>query len=345
MRKYDTVVMIGRFNPFTVAHAAILRKAVDLGKEVIIIIGSADQPRSYKNPFTAKERRMMIDGVLDQWDSEDSYKTRVHIEFLRDYTYNDTKWATKIQGIVSKYRCLSGSTAIIGHKKDESSFYLDMFPQWEFVETGLIEPLHASNVRDLYFRSDANLKFIRSVVPSNVFTMLEGWVNKPEWQSVVDERVFAESYKKAYASLPYPPIFLTSDAMVVCSGHVLMIKRRALPGKGLWALPGGYVNANTDKSVRSAMIRELREETGLKIPDAVLIGSIKRHKLFDAIGRDERGRIVTSCYRIDLKDGDLPKVKGSDDAEKAVWIPIADIKPDQCYADHFMIIDTLLDAL
>jgi bifunctional NMN adenylyltransferase/nudix hydrolase len=114
-----------------------------------------------------------------------------------------------------------------------------------------------------------------------------------------------------------------------------MIKRRAEPGRGLWALPGGYVNASTDKTVLDAAIRELREETGIKVPEPVLRGSITGNRVFDAVDRSPRGRIITHCYKIELPDGALPKVKGSDDAEKARWVPIAEVRSDECFEDHY----------
>jgi bifunctional NMN adenylyltransferase/nudix hydrolase len=123
-----------------------------------------------------------------------------------------------------------------------------------------------------------------------------------------------------------------------------MIKRRAEPGKGLWALPGGYVNANTDKSVLDAAIRELREETGIKVPEPVLRGSIKDNRVFDAIDRSPRGRIITHCFKIELPDGPLPRVKGQDDAEKAKWVPIAEVRSEECFEDHYEILQHFLGA-
>ena len=104
------------------------------------------------------------------------------------------------------------------------------------------------------------------------------------------------------------------------------------------------MNANTDRTVEDAALRELKEETLIKVPLPVLRGSIVRSKVFDAIDRSPRGRIITHAFYILLPDGDLPKVKGSDDAEKARWIPIAEIKPEECFEDHFEIISHFIGA-
>ena len=337
-KPYGTIMLIGRFQPLHNAHLEIIKRCAKLTDQLVIIAGSAKQPRTYKNPFTFSERRGMILAATA------GLSMQVYVEPNIDTIYNDQAWAVRVQGIHSKYRILGTKDAVIGHKKDDSSFYLDMFPQWEYINVEQIEPLSAVDIRDLYFRNDANMRFIQGVVPETTFNFLEVFKETPEYGQIIREREFVANYKKQYASLPYPPIFSTADAVVIQSGHVLMIRRRAEPGKGLWALPGGYVNANTDKSVEDAAIRELREETMIKVPAPVLRGSIKRSKVFDAIGRSPRGRIITHAFHIELPDGELPKVKGSDDAEKARWVPIAEVKSEETFEDHYEIIQHFLGA-
>ena len=337
-KKYHTLVLIGRFQPFHSAHLEIVKRATALCEQLIIITGSAKQPRTYKNPFTSTERRGMIKSATG------GLSMQIYVEENVDTIYNDQAWAVRIQGIVSKYAVLGTKTGIIGHKKDDSSFYLDMFPQWGYENVELIEFLSAVDIRDLYFKRDVNMKFIKGVVPETVFEFLDEFRTRPEYEQIIREREFVATYKKQYASLPYPPIFSTADAVVIQSGHVLMIRRRAEPGKGLWALPGGYVNAATDKSVEDAAIRELREETQIKVPAPVLRGSIVRSKVFDAVDRSPRGRIITHAFHIQLPDGELPKVKGSDDAEKARWVPIAEVRSEECFEDHFEIISHFVGA-
>ena len=337
-KPYGTLVLIGRFQPLHNAHLEIIKRCTALTDQLVIITGSAAQPRTYKNPFTSDERAQMIKFATS------GLSMRIHVEENIDTMYNDQAWAVRVQGIVSKYRILGTKTAIIGHKKDDSSFYLDMFPQWGYENVEEIAPLSAVNIRDLYFKRNVNMEFIRGVVPHTTFDFLASFTTRPEYEQIIREREFVENNKKQYASLPYPPIFSTADAVVIQSGHVLMIKRRAEPGKGLWALPGGYVNANTDKSVEDAAIRELREETMIKVPAPVLRGSIVRSRVFDAIDRSPRGRIITHAFHIQLPDGELPKVKGSDDAEKARWVPIAEVRSEECFEDHYEILQHFLGA-
>ena len=337
-KKYDTLVLIGRFQPLHNAHLEIIKRSTALCDKLIIITGSAAQPRTYKNPFTSAERAKMIKAATG------GLSLQVVIESNIDTIYNDQAWAVRVQAIVRNNTNPLDKIAVIGHKKDDSSFYLDMFPQWEYENVDEIAPLSAVNIRDLYFKRNANMEFIRGVVPETTFVYLDAFKDSAEYEQIIREREFLIEHNKQYASLKYPPIFSTADAVVICSGHVLMIKRRAEPGKGLWALPGGYVNANTDKSVEDAAIRELREETMIKVPAPVLRGSIVRSRVFDAIDRSPRGRIITHAFHIQLPDGELPKVKGSDDAEKARWVPIAEVKSEECFEDHYEIIQHFLGA-
>ena len=340
-KQYDTIVYIGRFQPLHNAHLEIIRRAKSLADNVIIIIGSAYQPRTYKNPFTTEERISMIQNLAVRVGDP---KCTVHVEVNRDSVYNDQAWAVRVQSIVNRYAEPTDKVAIIGHDKDESTFYLKMFPQWIHEEVELLEPLNATDIRDLFFRKDAHEGFIRHVVPEDTFKFLCKFKETEAYQQVIREREFIDSYKKQYASFPYAPTFVTVDSVVICSGHVLMIRRRAEPGRGLWALPGGFLDAATDRSVQDAVIRELREETGIKVPGPVLVGSITDNKVFDAIGRSARGRTITHAYKIVLPDGELPKVKGQDDADKAQWVPIAEVASEECFEDHYEIIQHFVGA-
>ncbi|MGI9055863.1 MAG: NUDIX domain-containing protein [Pyrinomonadaceae bacterium] len=90
-------------------------------------------------------------------------------------------------------------------------------------------------------------------------------------------------------------------------------------------------------------MRELKEETNIKVPAQVLRGSIKDQKAFDYPERSQRGRTVTFAYYIELepslKDG-LPRVKGGDDAAKAFWLPLSALgeMEDEFFEDHISII-------
>lgn len=330
---YDAIVFIGRFQPLHNAHIEIIKKAAKMADKLIIVVGSANQPRTFKNPFTSEEREVLI------YDSLMNLDVELIVEANHDTIYNDDAWAVRVQNIINQHTTPDNKVAIIGHKKDETSFYLDMFPQWITVEAPLIEELSATQIRNIYFSKDFNPNFIRSVVPSTVLDYLVEFAKTEAYQQIIREVEFVEKYKSQYASFPYPPTFVTVDAVVVQSGHVLMIRRRAEPGKGLLALPGGFLDANSDKTLEDAMLRELREETGLKVPAPVIRGNIEDTKVFDAIQRSSRGRTITHAFYIKLPNGELPRIKAGSDASSAQWIPISKVNQGECFEDHYEIIN------
>lgn len=134
-----------------------------------------------------------------------------------------------------------------------------------------------------------------------------------------------------------------ADAVVLQNNHVLLVKRKHAPGKGLYALPGGHIQKET---ALDAAIRELKEETRLNVPTNLLRDRMVDRKVFDHPERSERGWVRTEAFRFDLTSGrKMEKVKGQDDAEKAIWMPINRIRPDILFEDHFDIIQTMVPGV
>jgi len=338
MHKVDYVVYIGRFQPFHEGHKVAVDQALKASrKKVIILVGSSEQPRNIKNPFTFEERKAMIQmGVM---------YSDVVIEPLHDYTYNDQRWVEQVQKIVERCIARDGwadkdpTIGIIGYNKDETSYYLDMFPQWVKMEHEVNEVIDATDIRALLY-TDKSLKFICGVVDELVLDFLRTFQQSEAFERLRDEYLFIQDYKIGWSGTPYPPTFLTVDAVVIQSGHVLLVERRAQPGKGQLALPGGFVNQY--ETCENAMLRELREETRLKVPEPVLRGNIKASRLFDDPWRSLRGRTVTQAFLIELKPGELPPVKGGDDAAKAQWVALSDVRQSEMFEDHYHILQWFL---
>lgn len=118
----------------------------------------------------------------------------------------------------------------------------------------------------------------------------------------------------------YPRPAVTADCVVMTKEavpQVLLIERGADPYKGCWAFPGGFMNM--DETTEQCAIRELEEETGMKVSDLHQIGA------YSKVDRDPRGRTITVAY---LAIVDAPfAVIGQDDAAKAQWFPIDALPP------------------
>ncbi len=330
-REYQFGIYIGRFQPFHLGHLQTLKLALERAEQVILILGSHRVAADIRNPWSSQERIEMIRDCLSPEDLN-----RVHFLPIRDWLYSDNLWLSAVQQKVFEITKRSASVVVLGHRKDASSYYLDLFPQWDYLETGSYQNLNSTEIRQAYFGS-RNQDY-RDRIPGPIAQRLEAFQTCDRYQALCEEYQFIQAYQAAWSKAPYPPIFVTTDAVVVQSGHVLVVRRKASPGMGLIALPGGFLNQ--DETLIDGMLRELKEETRLKVPLPVLRGSIADSHVFDNPGRSLRGRTITHAYFIQLKAGELPAVKGSDDAEKAWWISLADLyaHEDQIYEDHFQII-------
>ena len=114
----------------------------------------------------------------------------------------------------------------------------------------------------------------------------------------------------------YPRPAVTADCVVITKEEqpkVLLIQRGADPYKGYWAFPGGFMNM--DETTEQCAIRELEEETGLRVSNVHQIGA------YSKVDRDPRGRTITVAY---LAIIDEPvQVTGQDDAANAEWFPLS----------------------
>ncbi|KZX76137.1 ADP-ribose pyrophosphatase [Oleiphilus sp. HI0009] len=342
-KEFDFLVFIGRFQPFHNGHLQVVREGLEKARQLIILAGSAHQPRSTRNPWTIAEREAMIRGSVSQEESD-----RMHVAPLMDIVYNDESWVRNVQATVNGYVTAhhgvphkQPKVGLIGHSKDQSSYYLNLFPQWGAVEVENYQGISATPVRELVFGSKDSQGNLKQFLPVNVQEELKKFYATPEFSEVKSEQEFVAKYQQAWSAAPYPPTFVTVDAVVIQSGHVLMVERKARPGKGLLALPGGFVD-HGEKLV-DACLRELREETRLKVPAPVLKGSIKSQEVFDDPYRSARGRTITHAFYFELAPNkELPKVKGGDDAKHAKWMPLAELDPTQIFEDHYFIIQEMI---
>ncbi|MGF6770753.1 bifunctional NMN adenylyltransferase/nudix hydrolase [Paraburkholderia sp. GAS199] len=341
IRRFDATVFIGRFQPPHRGHLQVLRQALASASQVCILIGSTDKPRTIKDPFSFDERREMLASMLSEEE-----RARITIAAVQDSTYNDNDWLRWTQDAVAAQlgETAGRKIALIGHEKDASSYYLRMFPQWELIEADATEDISATEIREQLFAERSN-SFVQWAVPAPVFAWLEQFRKRPEFAQLKSEAEFIAGYKRKWAAAPYAVTFVTVDALVVHSGHILLVRRRSEPGRGLWALPGGFVNQ--DERLEAACVRELREETGLKIPEPVMRGSLKDRQVFDHPQRSLRGRTITHAFLFHFPVGELPRVKGSDDADKAQWIPLNVLATmrNVMFEDHFDIAHHFLSKL
>lgn len=344
---YDYTVFIGRFQPFHKGHYKVVKHALEITKKkVIIVIGSHNEPRSSRNPFTTDERIEIIKAAFDG-----DKKSFSKLEFVKqeNYTYNEDKWIAAIQGAVTHIAHSEWSpdpykVGLIGYEKDHSSYYLKMFPMWETVDFDPDSKVDSTYIRNQFFTDwDMGTTLPCWAVCDAHFDIIRGFFNQKDVETVKQEYLFVRGYKEQWQDSPYPVTFNTVDALVIQSGHILVVERDAQPGKGQLALPGGFLNQH--ETLEQGMLRELKEETRIGVPKPVLKGSIVNERTFDDPWRSQRGRTITTCYHIRLRDDHkLPKIKGGDDARKAFWMPLEEFMRSRnlFFEDHYDIVTAML---
>lgn len=345
---YDKLVFIGRMRPPTKAHLHVIRQALAQADHLIIVNGSCFAPRSVRNVWTHDEVKTMILNSLTEAE-----RSRVTIVPIPDYMYADHLWVRRVQEVVAENSLPTDRIGLIGHNKDSSSYYLAMFPKWGSVDVENYRGINATRVREFYFSYKNWRDDIADDVPEQVVDFLSDW-EKTEWfADMLEEYQFVKVYPDKWGKGP----FLTADSVVIQSAHVLLIQRGKRPFKGLWALPGGFMNP--DETLLQAALRELDEETCIDMPKGAIEGSLKAAMLFDDPNRDPRTRIISQVHLFDLdhevqrraknskgtRPLNLTKVKGGDDAVHAEWIPLSNIKREMMAFDHYHIITKMVSKL
>lgn len=341
-KPFDKAIVIGRFQIFHNAHQHLLDEAFTKADHVIVVLGSHRSAPNIRNPFTTSERETMIRRVYP-----DRQMTFVVVQ---DHTYNDSLWLQEVQCKVKENLKDGEKACVCGYYKDYTSYYLDYFRElWAFEAHVNRMNISATDIRNLLFRpGDSSHDFHVGFnnIPKAVRAFLKHWTKdeKLRFRYLCDEYDFIIDYIADTQTAKYIVQFMTVDCIVVQNGHVLMVKRKGMPGKGLWAFPGGFVNPT--ESIENAALRELKEETSITVPKQTLRSKIKDRHYFDDPKRDLRGRIVTYGFFIKLDDNKpLPGVNHGSDADKAFWVPWYEIfnNCDKVFSDHVDILSYFLN--
>ena len=338
---YDTAIYIGRFEPVHNGHLALLQRALGCAQQVIVVVGSAWQVRSPKNPFTWQEREAMLLSALPA-----TQRARVQVLPVRDY-YNEAVWVQAVQRGVAQLTGSGARIGLVGHFKDATSGYLSAFPHWALIPMERQGRIDATAIRDACFSATpatvgAALSPLASEIPPSTLADLERFAQTPPYLALQEEWRMLRGYREAWAKAPYPPVFVTVDAVLRCQDHVLLIRRAHAPGKGQLAVPGGFIEQR--ETVWQSCLRELAEETHCDLPEPALRAALQEVTVFDHPDRSQRGRTITHAHYFDLGDAPFPSVQADDDAMDVEWVAIAQLGALEAefFEDHFHMLDHFL---
>lgn len=331
MTDFSLAIVIGRWQLPHLAHHDLIQKAFDTAERVMIVIGSSFRSRNPKNPFCAHERQAMLECMLN-----DEQRQRVDFLYVRDY-FHDERWANAIrEGVKAHHH--DKNTALVGFKKDQSSYYLEHFPEWTYVNAGSRIDTGATAMRNVYFGEssvDAALTVMTPYVHPAVLDYLRAWSALPDYQARRDEHRAVLRYKEKYPG----PYYLTADSILEVNGHILLVRRGGDIGHGQLALPGGFLDGR--ETFCQAAVRELTEETRFRTLATTMATALKGKALFDHPDRSPRGRLITHAFHFRLETDELPQVQGDDDAQEAMWWPIERLSEveGELFEDHAVILD------
>jgi mutator protein MutT len=106
--------------------------------------------------------------------------------------------------------------------------------------------------------------------------------------------------------------------MIIMRSRILLTVRGKPPSEGMWGLPGGAVEVG--ETVEEALVREVREETGLDVRPLKLVA------VLDSVTKDDDDRVkyhyVLFEYLCEYLSGE---VHAGSDAVDTRWVPLADL--------------------
>lgn len=151
--RFDAIIYMGRFQPFHEGHLHIVHLAFQYAPKLILILGSRQESRTFKNIWTAEEREIMIRSALNE-----NMQRHVFFTAVDDQKNNDALWCrdikSKVYDICNQNALNHHQLGLIGHHKDESSYYLNLFPEWQNIECDNYHNISATPLREAYLAGE-----------------------------------------------------------------------------------------------------------------------------------------------------------------------------------------------
>ena len=371
-------VYIGRFQPFHKGHKAIVDLTVKMmkpGDTFTIIIGSADQQETERNPLSASQRKEMLLIELEGYP--------VTISTINDSPYNYDLW---IEHLCAKMLGFKSAThddflekqedfikgfsniCIVGMENVEE--YINRITKYYtyaptehfnlginshiFSELDTQTSVHGSSIRAFACSKDRDhLKNFYSVIKDLVDEKVLAYLKTVNFPLIVYNAYTKGINYAESTGCKYNSCFMTVDNIVFDKflDQALLIKRK---DNGKLAIPGGF--AEPYMNMKDNALRELEEETSITakmLKDAFVKIDESEPALIDAPYRDPRSshkcNFVSAVYvwqsKVDALKNFIPYVKAGDDAIDTVWLSkeeCEDLPAWRFHADHKKIICKLL---
>lgn len=148
----------------------------------------------------------------------------------------------------------------------------------------------------------------------------------PETDNKVTEKEFLAHYKSSDFPSPLVTVDLCIFTLIKNKLHILLVKRSSHPEKNKLALPGGFINLDSDSDLQETALRKLHEKTGVKSPYLEQVETIGNKN------RDPRGWSVTTLYFALVSHTELKPNNAQGD--ELLWLVFDDLDITSLAFDH-----------
>lgn len=307
--EYDLAVFICRAQPPTKTHIRAVNKLLlKKAKQVLIIITAANQPRTIRNPFLAHEREEMFrDCLHDQGVPPEFFdpqkEDRIRFVSIENALYNDNIWVEDIKHAVRSMG-IKKKIALIGNHRDYTSYYLNLFKEYDFIEIKDDNGVSAAELRRLMFtmKSEDLRKDLLDRVYHPVYTTYNMFTRSEEFTNLQREYQWLNQFPRSKAY----PLVCTTVSLIITNGNSIMLSQRRAKkhGNGLWGLPYKRIESNED-DINSCIAKLCDKHSLPQLTPSAL-------NVYDHPERSDGVRTIMLGYTIDISNLTPEQIKVMD---------------------------------
>ena len=269
MKKHKTSLTIMRAQPFHKMHEAIIRKMLDESETITILIGSAQESGTERNPFTYEQRRQMIENVFHN----EQRLTIKPISDLGDYS----RWAnfviTNLGFKPDAYYCGSDQDKYLFQQIGVNTVEIDRSKSpisatkiRETLDMSLVNPVNKTLIESVLLKNNSNFARPRDIPSSAKIIATTGHYDI--WQYPVELPNGGNAIYEMCTRQNAAIILAEQDGKIVFSKQTQ--RKDETP---MFCMLGGMIEKG--ESPLQAAKRELAEESGLSSTDWEFMGEIK----------------------------------------------------------------------
>jgi bifunctional NMN adenylyltransferase/nudix hydrolase len=332
---HDVIVIAQHFQPLHAGHRVVLEQARQIvgqlatptAAQVVLLCLGAQQPRSLRAPWTTEERVQQLTAMAGGVGSST-------VVAVRDIPYDPSRWRSALLSALADIAPTDARFTLLSDAEP-----LTVWPKsWPRLELACALASGEALLREqIIWREEPDWSALASLLKPEQQAEIRQFLRAPAGATLRREAQFMQEFRESWQHAPYPPVLVTTDGVVTCGEHVLLVRRGRAPGKDLWALPGGFLEQ--DETLAECVRREVEEETGLCLAAAQCCAA----RVFDAPQRSLRGRTITHAFHYDLAGRQtLPTVRGGDDAAEAAWFKSSELASSLLFEDHYAILQVMI---